>query len=346
MALDRRFVLGGLVLARPAVEGVIDRLVHCRPVGGPCSPDPPCRRSSSPECRRWGSSPSLAGFSCWSMIVLLLGSRARLMWRSPICGISTFARVPGSAPRLRAPGNRPFRERRIGAMSEDPPTISRRRGCHGSPSHRPPGTPPEPPPPPGTGWTPPSPSDPTTVWSPAPQSRRHRPPIRPPRRRPRHRPPGQGALLSSAPVGWAPPPPPAAEVAPGLTFADTGSRVVAYIVDVILLAIVGSIVVAIVGVPTPDFADSGQITGLGSPAATLASAAGRLPVLRHLLVRRPARHDRPAGLQHPGRQRVRRQGAQPRAGDPALARPGQLDRPVRDRPEPRGDLRRSSSFSG
>ena len=30
--------------------------------------------------------------------------------------------------------------------------------------------------------------------------------------------------------------------------------------------------VAILGVPTPDFADSGQITGLGSPAATLASA--------------------------------------------------------------------------
>jgi uncharacterized RDD family membrane protein YckC len=105
------------------------------------------------------------------------------------------------------------------------------------------------------------------VWSPAPQTPPTAPadPAAPP-------PPGQGALLSSAPVGWAPPPPAAAEVAPGLTFADTGSRVVAFIVDTILLAIVGSIVVAIVGVPTPDFADAREFTGISSPAATLATA--------------------------------------------------------------------------
>ncbi len=156
-------------------------------------------------------------------------------------------------------------------MSEEPPNDQPPPRMPWEPEPPAAGSTPEPPPPPGTGWTPPSPSDPTTVWSPAPQT--PPPPATDPASAPQTpAPPGQGALLSSAPVGWAPPPPPAAEVAPGLTFADTGSRVVAYIVDIVLLAIVGSIVVAIVGVPTPDFADSGQITGLGSPAATLASA--------------------------------------------------------------------------
>jgi uncharacterized RDD family membrane protein YckC len=85
-------------------------------------------------------------------------------------------------------------------------------------------------------------------------------------------PPGQGALLSSAPVGWAPPPPPAAEVAPGLVFASTTNRVIAYIVDVILLAIVGSAIVAAIGAPTVTFTDTGQMTGVTSPTATLATA--------------------------------------------------------------------------
>lgn len=42
--------------------------------------------------------------------------------------------------------------------------------------------------------------------------------------------------------GWAPPVPPRQEVAPGLVFADTASRFVAYVVDLLLVAIVTGII--------------------------------------------------------------------------------------------------------
>ena len=116
-----------------------------------------------------------------------------------------------------------------------------------------PATPPEPTPPA-------SPADPTTV-NPAP--------------------PAQPGLISAAPVGWgAPTPPPAGpvgwvdpaappaaapppgspgatvgwepvapqrEVAPGLSYADTISRLIAYVIDLILIGIVAGIIAAILG---------------------------------------------------------------------------------------------------
>ena len=116
-----------------------------------------------------------------------------------------------------------------------------------------PATPPEPMPPA-------SPADPTTV-NPAP--------------------PAQPGLISAAPVGWGAPTPPAAgpvgwvdpaappaaapppgspgatvgwepvapqrEVAPGLSYADTISRLIAYVIDLILIGIVAAIIAAILG---------------------------------------------------------------------------------------------------
>ena len=127
-------------------------------------------------------------------------------------------------------------------------------------------TPPEPSTP-ETGWTPPAPTDPTTVWSPTPPA----PPLTPPAGEPGSAPlaPGQGALLSSAPVGWAAPPPAAPEVAPGLTFADTGTRVIAYIVDVIILAIVGAIIGAIVDPTNLTADDFDDLMAANSPVAAL-----------------------------------------------------------------------------
>ncbi len=98
---------------------------------------------------------------------------------------------------------------------------------------------------PDSGWTPPSPTDPTTVWTPAP-SADTRPPTPPPWQ---PAPPDQGGLISSAPVGWAAPRA-AAEVAPGLAVADTTSRVVAYIVDLIILGFVNAILGSILN-PAP-----------------------------------------------------------------------------------------------
>jgi uncharacterized RDD family membrane protein YckC len=125
------------------------------------------------------------------------------------------------------------------------------------------GTPEQPAPPatPSEPTPPASPADPTTV-NPAP--------------------PAQPGLISAAPVGWsaptppptgpvgwadpaAPPPPvmppppgtaatvgwepvaPQREVAPGLTFADTISRVIAFFVDSFLVAIVAGIIGAVLG---------------------------------------------------------------------------------------------------
>jgi uncharacterized RDD family membrane protein YckC len=93
------------------------------------------------------------------------------------------------------------------------------------------------PPPPEGGWTPPEPTDPTTVWTPSP-------PAAPPPWQ--GAPAGSGGVISSAPVGWSPPPPSAAEIAPGLSFADTTSRAVAYVVDVLFLGLIGLVIGALV----------------------------------------------------------------------------------------------------
>ncbi len=130
-----------------------------------------------------------------------------------------------------------------------------------------PGARPPEPPTRGTGWNPPAPTDPTTVWSPTPPA----PPLTPPAGEPGSAPvaPGQGALLSSAPVGWAAPPPAAPEVAPGLTFADTGTRVIAYIVDVVILAIVGAIIGAIVDPTNLTAEDFDDLMAANSPVAAV-----------------------------------------------------------------------------
>ncbi len=113
--------------------------------------------------------------------------------------------------------------------------------------------------------------------------------------------PAQPGLISAAPVGWAAPPPaapvgwtdpaaaappppstgatvgwepvsaaPQREVAPGLVFADTLSRFVAYFVDVILLGIVAGIVGSLLGFGrttltqgADDFGYRYQVTGAG-----------------------------------------------------------------------------------
>ena len=102
---------------------------------------------------------------------------------------------------------------------------------------------PQPPAPRPPGWTPPESTDPTTAWTP-PQAVPASPPAGP---APAAPPPGQGGLISSAPSGWGSPQPVATEVAPGLTFADTPSRVVAYIIDWIILIFAITIVAAVLG---------------------------------------------------------------------------------------------------
>lgn len=123
------------------------------------------------------------------------------------------------------------------------------------------GPPPEPPPtPPEPGWTTaepaPSPADRTTVWSPSPAA------AAPP-------PPGQGGLISSAPVGWSAPPAAVAEVAPGLAFADTASRFVAYVVDLLILALAISIVASLLGLATSATTDRTSVTTVGGPAGAI-----------------------------------------------------------------------------
>jgi uncharacterized RDD family membrane protein YckC len=142
-------------------------------------------------------------------------------------------------------------------MSGDPPNDQPPPRMPWEPEPQAPGATPPEQPPPGTGWTPPSPTDPTTVWSPAPPAQPLTPPVGDPASSAPQPPPptGQGALLSSAPIGWGAPPPAAVEVAPGLTFASTTSRVVAYIVDMIILSIVFAIVGSIVN-PTTARIDS------------------------------------------------------------------------------------------
>ena len=64
-------------------------------------------------------------------------------------------------------------------------------------------------------------------------------------------------------VSWAPPPPPATGPAvpgaPGLSFADTVTRIVAYVVDIIILGIIGFIVAAVLGQGQTTFSTSGSV---------------------------------------------------------------------------------------
>ncbi len=129
---------------------------------------------------------------------------------------------------------------------------------------------PPPPDPPAEGWVPPSPTDPTTVWTPTPAAE-PAPPPPPASPAPWQPTPEQGSVISSAPVGWSPPPPAATEVAPGLVLADTTSRAVAYIVDLVILGVVYSIVAAIVfPAPTP-ISDLDEFMATSDPAGSIAT---------------------------------------------------------------------------
>ena len=193
---------------------------------------------------------------------------------------------------------------------------------------------PQPPAPRPPGWTPPESTDPTTAWTP-PQAVPASPPAGP---APAAPPPGQGGLISSAPSGWGSPQPVATEVAPGLTFADTPSRVVAYIIDWIILHLRDH---DRRRRPGQHLRGDHQRHGL-EPRGQGRRGYGidhlrphRSRVLRRILDRRPPGDDRSAGDEHPGRERVRRAPALAGAGDSPLAWPGQLDRAARDPAEPR-----------
>ncbi len=63
-------------------------------------------------------------------------------------------------------------------------------------------------------------------------------------------PPVQSPLISADPapaVAWAAPAPAAREVAPGLVFASTGSRFVAYLIDLFILGVIDRMVVSALG---------------------------------------------------------------------------------------------------
>src|SRR3954470_5721746 len=87
--------------------------------------------------------------------------------------------------------------------------------------------------------------------------------------------PGQSS--SGPPVQWAPPPPPndrPVPGAPGFSFADTPSRIVAYAVDAVIIGIVGSIVGAIAGEGTTTVSRSATgasaVFAVAGPISTLA----------------------------------------------------------------------------
>jgi uncharacterized RDD family membrane protein YckC len=118
-------------------------------------------------------------------------------------------------------------------------------------------------PPPDSGWTPPEPTDPTTVWTPPP-------PAAPTPWQ--AAPTGSGGVITSAPVGWSPPPPSAAEIAPGLTFADTTSRVVAYIIDSVILFFGVTIIAAILAlVAATTVTDTSLARTVGGPIGSTVS---------------------------------------------------------------------------
>jgi uncharacterized RDD family membrane protein YckC len=126
----------------------------------------------------------------------------------------------------------------------------------------------EPPTPPDPGWKPPEPTDPTTVWTPTPPT--DRPASPPPWQPPAPLPPGQAGLITSAPVGWGAPPPAAAEVAPGLVFANTTARVIAYVIDLVILYFLVYIVAAILGLAAATtITDTSVMTRFGGSVGSI-----------------------------------------------------------------------------
>jgi uncharacterized RDD family membrane protein YckC len=132
-------------------------------------------------------------------------------------------------------------------------------------------TPPsEPPAPdaPTTAWTQPTPPTPPATptgssWSPPPPASQAgpswgQPPVSdatPPAA-------AGGPILSASPseptVGWAMPAAAPAEVAPGLAYASTASRFIAYLIDLIIIGIIGSIIAGIVAGPSFTTIDTGS----------------------------------------------------------------------------------------
>ena len=133
-----------------------------------------------------------------------------------------------------------------------PPPPSQPTGPSGPGWGAAPPPPPHAPGPEGSGWSQPTPSSQSgPTWGQAPT-----PPPQPGGPPPPETPAGPGAaatgpILSASPsqpaVGWAAPEQARAEVAPGLSYASTLSRFVAYVIDGIILAIVGSIIAGLFG---------------------------------------------------------------------------------------------------
>lgn len=159
---------------------------------------------------------------------------------------------------------RAFLRRSMARMSDERPSEPTGRPMPWEPKV-PEGEPPPAPPttPSGSGWTTPAPTgpsstDPTGAWTP------------PPAAAPPPQLPGQGGLVSSAPVGWSPAPPFAlGEVAPGLVYADTTSRAVAYIVDLLILGIVGGAIGALLNPSAPAARDLNELMRTADPLGTI-----------------------------------------------------------------------------
>jgi uncharacterized RDD family membrane protein YckC len=137
-----------------------------------------------------------------------------------------------------------------------------------TPQVEPPGLPP----PARPGWTPQELTDPTTPWTPtpapgpAPAGTPSSGPI----------PAVPGGIISASPTSWARPPAAQVEVAPGLTFADTTSRVIGYIIDWIVLFFAISIVAAVLASVmslTASALDESVANTIGGPTGSIAFTA-------------------------------------------------------------------------
>jgi uncharacterized RDD family membrane protein YckC len=93
--------------------------------------------------------------------------------------------------------------------------------------------------------------------------------------------PPAGPLISASPaptVAWGAPPPPRTEVAPGLVFAGTAPRLVAFIFDSFLIGIISGFIASGLGLrgPAPATLPNGGIdywAAFSSPQATILTAA-------------------------------------------------------------------------
>jgi uncharacterized RDD family membrane protein YckC len=93
--------------------------------------------------------------------------------------------------------------------------------------------------------------------------------------------PPASPIISASPgptVAWGAPPPPRTEVAPGLVFAGTAPRLVAFIIDWILIGVISGFIASAVGLrsPTPVTLPNGGIdfwVTFSSPQATILTAA-------------------------------------------------------------------------